>query len=35
VRRSALDAARARETFGWESQIDVAKGLELTLGSMR
>jgi UDP-glucose 4-epimerase len=35
VRRSALDATRARETFGWESRIDVAKGLEQTLGSLR
>ncbi len=35
VRRSALDASRARETFGWESQIDIASGLEQTLGSLR
>ncbi len=35
VRRSALDAGRARETFGWESRIDITSGLEQTLGSLR
>jgi UDP-glucose 4-epimerase len=35
VRHIALDAGRARETFGWESQIDIAKGLESTLASIR
>jgi UDP-glucose 4-epimerase len=35
VRHIALDAGRARETFGWESKIDIAKGLESTLASIR
>ena len=35
VRRSALDATRAREAFGWESRIDVASGLQQTLASLR
>ena len=35
VRHIALDASRAREVFGWESQIDIEPGLEQTLASMR
>jgi len=35
VRHIALDCARAREELGWEAEVALAQGLELTLGSLR
>ena len=35
MRHIALDASRAREVLGWESEIGINEGLEQTLGSLR
>ena len=35
VQHIALDSARAREELGWEPQVDLDQGLELTLESLR
>ncbi len=35
VRHIALDTARARAELGWEPQVDLERGLELTLASLR
>ena len=35
IRHIALDASRAREELGWESQVQLEKGLERTLASVR
>jgi UDP-glucose 4-epimerase len=35
VRHIALDASRAREELGWESQVSIEEGLEQTLASLR
>ena len=35
VQHIALDASRAKAELGWEAQIDLERGLELTLASLR
>jgi UDP-glucose 4-epimerase len=34
VKRSVIDAARAREALGWEPGVGLSEGLERTLASM-
>ena len=35
VRHIALDAGRARQELGWEAEVGLSEGLELTLASLR
>ena len=35
VRHIALDGARARQELGWEAEVGLSEGLELTLASLR